>query len=270
MREGARDAVWSDDTPPALIGLAWAAPEAYLRRPFSIADRWEDDAGRTHMTVISRNIGRGTGWLDGLHPGAALDVLGPLGRGFRLPNVDRAVLLVGGGVGIPPMIYTARRLWESGRQDVAIIFGAMSRDLFPLALTNEPDAGGEARVCLVLPAGAHYPAAITTDDGTLGRRGQVTDAMRLWRLQRPGRAATVLACGPEGMLAAVAKLARELNLACQLCIERHMGCGLGTCLSCVVRVVDSSRPQGWRWALSCGEGPVFEAESLYDPCMNEK
>lgn len=213
------------------------------------------------MCVISRNVGIGTHWLDTIQEGSTLNLTGPLGRGFRLPDADRPVLLVGGGVGIPPLLYTARCLHESGHRNVRIIFGAMSEDLFPVPMTDEPAPDGSARPCLLLPGGARYEAVVTTDDGSAGMRGRVTDAMR--RL-KPSEVPLVLACGPDAMLRAVADLTRSLDWPAQLCIERNMGCGIGTCLSCVVRHVDNERPEGWRWALACTDGPVFARDDLVE------
>jgi len=241
-------------------------PRAFLRRPFSIADQWQDDSGQTHLCVISRGVGVGTGWLERLRPGEALNITGPLGHGFDIPGPDVPVVCIGGGVGIPPLLYLARRLQELGHRDVTAVFGATTRELLPLRLSGEPAADGTPRRCVELPAGAPFEAIITTDDGSLGMAGLVTDAVHRWCVQpntRQGRP-TALACGPEPMLWAAAGLTRKFNLDCQLCIERTMGCGLGTCLSCVVRVADSTRPDGWRWALACSDGPVFDRDALLD------
>jgi dihydroorotate dehydrogenase electron transfer subunit len=238
--------------------------QAFLRRPFSIADQWKDAAGRTHLMVISRTVGRGTAWLESLRPGDVLNVTGPLGRGFQIPEQETPLVLVGGGVGIPPLLYLARRLHELGRREVCIIFGAMRRDLLPVALRSEPPQDGGAARCVILPGGADYPATVTSDDGSVGMRGVVTDALAAWHSQVRPSAAQIFACGPELMLKAVAAMTRRLGLGCQLCIERNMGCGLGTCLSCVVRRHDRGRAEGWSWALACTDGPVFERDELLD------
>ncbi len=257
---------WNDGARPALQDREWGPPSAYLRRPFSIADRWSGPDGRVHMTILSRAVGPGTRWLDQLRAGATLNISGPLGRGFELPrDPAEPVLLVGGGVGVPPLLYLARILHERGHTDVTLIFGAMTRTLVPLRLTAEPDAAGRPAPCAQLPGSAPYPTIITTDDGTLGLRGRVTDALRVWKQQRGESVrAQVYSCGPERMLEAVAHLTRRHGDDAQLCIEKPMGCGLGTCLSCVVRVHDARRPSGWRWALSCTEGPCFPRDMLVE------
>lgn len=236
-----------------------------LRRPFSIADR-EDVGSTTHLTIISRAIGVGTHWLDHLRVGETLNITGPLGRGYTLPADTKApILLVGGGVGIPPLLYLARELHAGGYSDVTAIFGVMSHDLLPVRQTTKPTNDGTPTRCLELPGAAPYPAIVTTDDGTLGLQGRVTDAVARWHAQRPADThAQIFACGPEPMLAAVAHQGRELGDPAQLCIEKLMGCGMGTCLSCIVKLPDQSRPQGWRWGLSCQEGPVFDRDVLLE------
>lgn len=252
---------WDGDAAPQLAHATQRAP--YVRRPFSIADRW-DAGGAAHLVVISRDVGAGTHYLDGLRAGDTLNLTGPIGMPFRVPLDDRPLLLVGGGVGIPPLLYLSRVLHARGKRRVVVIFGAMSADLMPVPLIEEPRADGAPIRCFELPGEAPFPAAMTTDDGSAGMRGRVTDAMRAMRSTLDGGTPLVYACGPEAMLHAVARLTRDLGWDCQLCIERNMACGLGTCLSCVARVRDVSRAEGWRWALTCQEGPVFDRDTLVD------
>ena len=261
----ARELEWPLDGFPSLKSDEWRTTPVYLRRPFSIADRWTDPHGRVRLLVISRRVGPGTQWLEQLRPDDVLSVTGPLGRGFLIPPRGVPIVLVGGGVGIPPLLYLSRRLHELGHTDVAVVLGAKTRDLLPVRLLAEPAADGTPRPCVALPGDARYAALITSDDGSVGLRGLVTDGLAAWHARADAsRRGLVLACGPEGMLRGVAELTRRLHLDCQLCIERHMGCGLGTCLSCVVRVCDPERPGGWRWALACTDGPVFWRDELFD------
>lgn len=236
-----------------------------LRRPFSIADR-ADHGTAAAFSVISRAIGPGTTWLDRLEPGRDLNVTGPLGRGYTLPDRDQTALLVGGGVGIPPLLYLARALHERGHRDVRILFGVQSHDLLPVPRIAAPPTDGSATRCLQLPADAPFPALVATDDGSLGFAGRVTDALRALHAREASdwRRPVIYTCGPEPMLKAVADCSRALRTECQLCVERFMGCGLGTCLSCVVRVHTPEREEGWRWALSCQEGPVFARDRMLD------
>ena len=257
---------WPGGGFPSLSDVsAWGQRQPFLRRPFSIADQWCDDNGQTHIVLISRNVGPGTAWLDQLAAGDSLNITGPLGHGFEIPQNAVPIVLVGGGVGIPPLLFLSRRLFELGHSDVTVVFGATSRDLLPVQLVAAPATDGGPLHCAELPGNAPFPAIITTDDGSLGLHGLVTGGLRRWHQSGDGRSmreAVVFACGPERMLNAVGALTRELGICCQLSVERNMGCGLGTCLSCVVRVRDPRAPSGWRWALSCSEGPVFDRDQL--------
>jgi dihydroorotate dehydrogenase electron transfer subunit len=257
---------WTDDGFPSLVNSELSTQQPFLRRPFSIADRWSAADDTVRLGVISRTVGAGTRWLEGLKSGDTLSLTGPLGRGFRIPSRETPVVLIGGGVGLPPLLYLTRRLAELGHRDVTAIFGATTRDLLPLRFTGDVSCDGAPAACIEWPGTASFPTIITTDDGTLGLRGRVTDGLSAWHARRSAatRNAVVMACGPDAMLRAVARVTRERGLDCQLCIERNMGCGLGTCLSCVVRVRDAAQPAGWRWALACSEGPVFARDELLD------
>ncbi|MCG3127689.1 MAG: Dihydroorotate dehydrogenase B (NAD(+)), electron transfer subunit [Phycisphaerae bacterium] len=257
---GPRSTPWLSGDWPCVTDCDFGAPTAYLRRPFSVADRWRDAEGVDHILIIHHAIGPGTRWLSALAPGATVDLTGPLGRPFDLPAPDRPALLVGGGVGIPPLLYLARELAAEGRREVLLVIGARSRDLLPIELCAPPSNDATPTPCAVLPSCPAHRAVVTTDDGSAGLHGRVTDGLRACLDRQPS--AEVLACGPEPMLRGVAAMARERSVPCQLCIERMMGCGLGTCLSCAVKVRDERCAAGWRFALSCQEGPVFRAENL--------
>jgi len=254
---------WPADAFPSIQGADFLQRRPYLRRPFSIADRYHAADGTTRLCVISRTVGVGTAWLEHLRAGGVLNLTGPLGRGFRIPVEPRPLLLIGGGVGIPPLLYLARELHARGHPAVYLVFGALRADLLPVELTEAPDPQGALRPCVALPGGAAYPVAITTDDGSAGLRGRVTDTLPGLAARLRGATPLVLACGPEAMLRALAAQTRARGWDCQLCIERNMGCGIGTCLSCVVRR-RSGPASGWHWALACRDGPVFERDELPD------
>jgi dihydroorotate dehydrogenase electron transfer subunit len=246
------------------VSACGSGSRAYLRRPFSIADRYIDDAQRDIVSIIHRAIGPGTRWLADRTPGDLVDITGPLGRGFQVDDATQQHILVGGGVGIPPLLYLARLLRGAG-SNVTAIFGARSRILMPLACNVEPARDATPTCCVRYAGFENVPAVITSDDGSIGFHGFVTDALAalMERSEYRDAATIAYACGPEPMLRAVSHLTRKRGVDCQLCIERMMGCGLGTCLSCIVRVVDESGI-GWRYALTCQEGPVFERDLLVE------
>lgn len=255
---------WVDGAFPRISNIEFRGRTAFIRRPFSIADRWTDDGRLDHVAIIHHEIGPGTHWLAGLKPGDAIDVSGPLGRGFALPEAPATCLLVGGGVGIPPLMYLARELAKRPDLSCIAFLGARSRDVLPLQVISEPSTSVDAPApCVMLADRVDVPSILTTDDGSIGVAGRVTDAVRSW-LSRNSRSRNVVvfACGPEPMMRAVAHITREFGFECQLCIERLMGCGLGTCLSCAVKVRDIGRPDGWKFALTCQDGPVFDYNTL--------
>ncbi|MFO0840630.1 MAG: hypothetical protein U1D55_19140 [Phycisphaerae bacterium] len=264
---------WRDGRFPSSLSSEFGCRQAYLRRPFSIADRRRTADGRDRLAILSRAIGPGTRRLDGLFRGDAINVTGPLGRGFRIPCDSRPLVLIGGGVGIPPLLYLSRMLAEQSRQFV-LILGAMTRELLPVRVVSDAPADGTPTPCVQIPGAPECRAIITTDDGSLGVKGRVTVGLAGWARRSDQASAEsgarltplVLACGPSAMLAAISTATRDLGFGCQLCIERYMGCGMGTCLSCVTRVRDETRPIGWRWALACTEGPVFDRDQLVDGC----
>ena len=231
-----------------------------LRRPFSINTA---DVATGIITIHFRTIGRGTEWFTRLRPGDAIDMLGPLGRPFEVDPRSRHLLLIAGGLGMAGIRFLADEAIRDGRQ-VTLLFGAANaRDVYPSSL---------------LPDEVEY--VIATDDGSVGRPGFVTDLVPEYE----GWADQAFACGPAGMLAAlartatgrrerlgVAKLGRKRGAGradplgspaarrksyLQVSMEQNMGCAVGACLGCVVMSV-SGTPQR-----VCREGPVFASDEI--------
>ncbi len=252
---------WPEGEPVHLAQPEVVHDAALLRRPFSLAGRAQRD-GRAVLELIHRVVGVGTAWLTGLQPGDAVSVLGPLGNAFTWTDTTRAVL-VGGGVGIPPMLYLAEALAAAGRPTAAFV-GATRADLLPLTVTDEPDRQGRPRRCVAEFADRSAPATVCTDDGSLGFAGRVTEALWPWidALAEADRAGlTIYTCGPEPMMRAVAAGCQRRNLACQVALERQMACGMGTCQSCVCKT-RAANEDGFLYRLVCTDGPVFDAATL--------
>jgi dihydroorotate dehydrogenase electron transfer subunit len=240
------------------------APIALIRRPFSLAGRRDTETG-VELDIIHRVIGGGTQYLASLVPGDDLNILGPLGNSFTPPQPDQIAILVGGGVGIPPMIYLASQL--SGRRAVAFA-GALCRDLMPLTLSVAQYEVAEFQ--------AHgIPAILTTDDGSFGIRGFVTQALEEFLDRRlaseffpVGLRPIIYTCGPEPMMRRVADIAIQRKIPCQVAAERAMACGMGTCQSCCIRVKKPDPAKtplpgsDWCYRLTCTDGPVFSAADL--------
>jgi dihydroorotate dehydrogenase electron transfer subunit len=247
-------------------------PVALLRRPFSLAGRRDVVGGGVELDIIHRVVGVGTDWMSRLKLGDPVDILGPLGNRFTFPSPDAVAVLVGGGVGIPPMLYLASAL--KGRRAVAFS-GATSRDLLPLMIIEEQSATStEPRMSIAEFASHGIPSVVTTDDGTYGFRGYVTQALERWLDASFGnrQAAignpTIYTCGPEPMMKRVAEIADRRGIECQVAVERAMACGMGTCQSCCIRVrkPDPSIPplvgSDWCWRLACTDGPIFRGADL--------
>jgi dihydroorotate dehydrogenase electron transfer subunit len=261
---------WNPGSIPKHHGMELASRLAMLRRPFSLAGRRDVD-GAVELDLIHRVVGVGTDWLSHLKIGDSVFVLGPLGNRFVLPDEDGIALMVGGGVGIPPMIYLADRL--RGRKAVAFA-GALHRELLPLTVNDEAAAiennNAEARLNITEFSRAGVPAVIATDDGSYGYRGFVTQALETYLNNHPDdhRSAIVYTCGPEPMMKRIAEIADNFGIACQIAVERAMACGMGTCQSCCIKVrkPDPSLPpvpgKDWAYRLACTDGPVFSAEQL--------
>ncbi|MGY1804044.1 dihydroorotate dehydrogenase electron transfer subunit [Blastococcus sp. SYSU D00922] len=205
-----------------------------LRRSIAIAG-----AGDGEVTVVVAPHGPGSTWLAGLQLGDTVDVVGPLGRPYPLPEPGTAALLVGGGYGAAALVGLARRLRGSGSEVVAVC-GAASADRL-----SSVDELGELGQVLV-----------TTDDGSAGRQGWVTDAMA----ELVGRVGVVYACGPMGMLRAVADAATSAGLPSYVAVEESMACGVGVCMTCVLPVVGEDGRT--RFSRSCTEGPVFGGDRV--------
>lgn len=209
-----------------------------LGRPISILG---EDPARSEIRFLIKAVGEGSRLLHALKPGETVQAIGPLGNHFPLSGWDpqSPVVLVGGGVGVPPMVYLARRLSENG---AGVIFCQGARSKEDILLLDELEEIG------VTPH-------ISTDDGSMGHKGLVTELLSRELEYQPG---AVFACGPEAMLRAVAKLCRG-NVPCYVSLEAAMGCGYGVCLSCVTRVKEAEKVANQR---VCKEGPVFDAEAL--------
>jgi len=205
--------------------------ERILRRPISICSIRGDE-----VRFVFEVKGEGTRWLSECVIGQRLDILGPLGNGFTMPEGN--VIVVGGGVGTPPMLFAA----ESAKKNVTAILGFRSKDR--VILTNEFEA-----LC--------DEVYITTDDGSTGIHGMVTAPLEV--LLKKGGYDTVMTCGQLIMQKAVAALCARYNIPCQVSVEERMGCGVGACLVCACETVTNGVRQMSR---ACADGPVFDASEV--------
>jgi dihydroorotate dehydrogenase electron transfer subunit len=208
--------------------------EAVLRRPFSI---FKAEEGR--VSLLYKNVGRGTRTLTLLKPDEKVSLLGPLGRGFPIDGKGRPVL-VAGGYGMAALYMVARDLPVIGH---AFFGGASAQDI--LCVTEFEALG--------------WTVHVATEDGSLGAKGLVTGILDDWLAAEGGEDVEFHACGPNGMLRAVSDRAIRQNCTAWISVDRNMGCGVGACLTCVVKV---RKGDDWEWARSCKEGPVFECREV--------
>ena len=209
--------------------------DALLRRPFSIFQASGDT-----LSILYKAIGQGTEVLSRMRPGEELNLIGPLGHGFTVPqHAGEMPLLIAGGYGMAALYLLAERSPQKG---ITFVGGRRSSDI--LCEEEFRALGWDVRV--------------TTEDGSYGEKGLVTQAL-LAELGRPTPGRKLFACGPTPMLKAIGKIAAEFDLPAELSLDEHMGCGMGVCLTCVVPIKTGD---GWEYQRSCTEGPVFDSRQI--------
>lgn len=202
-----------------------------LRRPISIA---EVDSQAKRLTLVFRVVGAGTQWLADQRTGALLDVIGPQGHGFALDSSHRS-LVVGGGIGIPPLYELAKRLRQQGEKiDIYLGF----RDSAEVFWVERFAALGEVQ--------------LFTEDGLTGTKGFVTQGIKRGLENNPNHWGNVYACGPKGMLQAMQKLLSGLPVGGGFSTEERMACGVGACYGCM-----TSHGEDKPSKRVCADGPVF-------------
>lgn len=203
-----------------------------LPRPISICAA---DPEKGMLRIVYRVAGKGTAEFSGYGAGDTVEILGTLGNGFPCEaGAGKKVFLMGGGIGIPPMLELAKRL----NAEKQIVVGYRDANTF---LKEDLEANG--KVC------------IATEDGSVGVRGNVMDAIRENALS----ADVIFACGPMPMLRAIKKFAEEKQIPAYISLEEHMACGVGACLGCVVKTKNEDAHSHVHNARICTDGPVFEA-----------
>jgi dihydroorotate dehydrogenase electron transfer subunit len=215
-----------------------------LRRPYSVFDLVRGTNGApVGFSILNQRVGVGSGLLYQARPGDTFACLGPLGRPFTVAAPPVSAWMVAGGVGLAPFATLAERLAAAGTGTTLFYGARTAAQLFCL------DRFEPLGVRLVL----------ATEDGSRGAHGRVTAPLEE-ALRTAEGDVMVYACGPEAMLAAVGRLAARYGRPSELAMERQMGCGMGGCYSCVIRV--RTADGGSRFARSCVEGPVFKGDDI--------
>ena len=203
----------------------------FLRRPISInfVDREKNE-----LWLLVATVGDGTKQMAKLQPGDTLNCVLPLGNGFTPAKQGEKVLLVGGGVGVAPLLYMGAEMMRQGIEPTFLLGARMANDLLMLPIFNK-----------------YGRAYVTTEDGSMGEKGFVTNHSILTG-ERFDRIST---CGPTPMMKAVARYARQNNVDCEVSLENLMACGLGACLCCVEKTTEGN-------LCVCKDGPVFNIKKL--------
>lgn len=201
-----------------------------LPRPISIC---EIDKEKGALRIVYRIAGKGTAEFSGMKAGETLDILGPLGNGFPMDVIKgKRVFMMGGGIGIPPMVQTAKE----AEAEVTVIAGYRNSEIF---LKEELEANGTL--------------VVATEDGSVGTKGNVMDAIRENHLE----ADVIFACGPTPMLRAIKTYAEEKGILCYISMEEKMACGVGACLACVCKSREVDHHSHVHNKRICKDGPVF-------------
>ena len=211
--------------------LDLTVPSTFLRRPISIN---YVDRAQNQLWLLVATVGEGTKTLATLQPGAVLNCVLPLGNGFTSASSGQKVLLVGGGVGVAPLLYMGAQMHEQGIEPTFLLGARTQADL------------------LMLDEFKKYGRVFTTtEDGSAGEKGFVTNHSILQQEQFD----RISTCGPTPMMKAVARLAREKGIDCEVSLENLMACGVGACLCCVEKTTEGN-------LCVCKEGPVFNINRL--------
>ena len=201
-----------------------------LPRPISIC---EIDREKGTLRIVYRVVGKGTEEFSKAEAGDSFEILGPLGNGFSIEEAKgKKVLMIGGGIGVPPMLQTAKEI----EGEAIIVSGYRNQDLF---LKEELESAGTL--------------FIATEDGSVGTKGNVVDAIRENQIE----ADMMFACGPKPMLRALKNYALEKGIPCWISMEEKMACGVGACLACVCQSKDVDSHSHVHNKRICKDGPVF-------------
>ncbi len=219
------------------VGEGWQMP---LRRPMSIASVENES-----ISIIYKIFGEGTVWLKDRSSGEVIEAIGPLGNKFSLDKINgKEIILVGGGVGVAPILYLHDQLSEDNRDHLLIVGSVTAAEQF---LEHSPKAG----------------IHLTTDDGSVGEKGTVMTMLEILadKVENP----YIIACGPKPMLAAIYKFTTEKGLEGQFAVESYMACGTGLCQGCVIETtknISKEHSYHQKYSLVCSDGPVYDINAI--------
>jgi dihydroorotate dehydrogenase electron transfer subunit len=223
-----------------MVHLSKTTKDPLLRRPFSI-HRVQNN---NQLMLLYKIVGKGTMLLSCLKQGDSISVIGPLGNGFNVSKPHEKTLLIAGGMGIAPLFFLAQSLLKVHKEKITMFLGFGTSQ--EVVLINELKD-------------LNVDLSLTTEDGSLGIKGLVTDLLDEYICQEINQLSTIYACGPILMLKKIAQLATASNLRCYVSLEGHMACGLGICQGCAVKANNNKKKP---YYYVCQDGPVFSSEMI--------
>jgi dihydroorotate dehydrogenase electron transfer subunit len=249
---------------PGSFSHLQCSPQRPLRRPISImraspTDGWVD--------FLYKKAGKGTTLLATREAGESINIMGPIGNPFQIRPERPLPLLIGGGVGLPPMVFLAETIYQNEQIKPFVILGSEVPFPFQLRPSQTVVTGIPQDVIATMPLLEEWGVTnrLASLQGFAGcYNGYVTDLARLWLESLDSATHSqieVFACGPHPMLEAVAKLCHEYDLPCQVSLEEYMACGVGACAGCVVEVKEE---RGSVMRRVCVDGPVFDAKTVFN------
>ncbi len=247
---------------PGSFAHLQCSPELLMRRPLSIMGT-DPDAG--WVEFLYKDVGTGTHALAARKPGETISMIGPIGIPFTPDRARPRTLLIGGGVGIPPMLFLADRLRTDRHWQPFVLMGSEVPFPFHAQPSRFMVPGVPAEVIAAMPLleDRGVPSRLSSRQGYPGCfDGYITDLARHWldaMDDAARRQVSIFACGPHPMLAATARLAEEYRLPCQVSLEEYMACAVGGCAGCTVHI---NTPNGPAMKRVCVDGPVFDARTV--------
>lgn len=250
-----------EQIPDELSERAWR--QILLRRPFSFADTEFSD-NKAFLEILYCVLGPATLRMKTLKPSDRISLIGPLGNGFKIFSDKKLAILVAGGMGAPPLQHLAKELKNNCSQTETIVFaGAKSLSELPYSDIKLEKISKEPALVLGEFAKHNAKSLISTDDGSAGFKGFVTEMLKNWlKDKKPDSSKTIIyTCGPEEMMAQVAAISSKFNIPCQVSLERVMACGTGLCQGCAVKCINKQTKEV-SYKLCCKDGPVFWADEV--------
>ena len=254
----------SQTAKPGQFAFVECGGDTLLRRPLSYLRSSKEDAT---VEFMYKTVGHGLESLSQLKKGDEIKIMGPIGNGFAIPSGKKSAILIGGGVGIPPVLFMGEEINKiNGGIDLVAFFG--SEIPFPFETCDSalvmPGLDLSVNKTIDDMEKLGIPCRLSSQAGYEGcHSGYVTELAKSFieTLSDGEKTETIIyACGPESMLKAVAKLAKDDQLDCVLSLEEYMACAIGGCAGCTVKVLEDGHE---RMKRVCVDGPVFDAEQLY-------